>query len=76
MSNPKSTINITHYEFGEKEARAICNERKNRTECVRKVKDDVLEIEGQLLKVYPTVQSMVHPRCKRREVDELPFANV
>ena len=39
--------------FGKKEARAQGNERKNKTERVRKVKDDVIEIEGVVIDSLP-----------------------
>lgn len=39
--------------FGKKEARAVGNERKNRTERVKKVKDDVIEIEGTVIESLP-----------------------
>lgn len=39
--------------FGKKEARAQGNERKNKTERVRKVKDDVIEVEGVVLESLP-----------------------
>ena len=39
--------------FGKKEARAKGNDRKNKTERVRKTKDDVLEIEGTVVDSLP-----------------------
>jgi translation initiation factor IF-1 len=39
--------------FGKKEARAEGNERKNKTERVKKVKDDVIEVEGVVLESLP-----------------------
>jgi translation initiation factor IF-1 len=39
--------------FGKKEARAAGNERKNKTERVRKAKDDVIEVEGIVLESLP-----------------------
>ena len=39
--------------FGKKEARAKGNERKNKTERVRKQKDDVIEVEGTVLESLP-----------------------
>lgn len=39
--------------FGKKEARAQGNERKTKTERVRKVKDDVIEVEGVVLESLP-----------------------
>jgi translation initiation factor IF-1 len=39
--------------FGKKEAREQGNERKNKTERVKKVKDDVIEVEGVVLESLP-----------------------
>jgi translation initiation factor IF-1 len=39
--------------FGKKEARAAGNDRKGRTERVKKVKDDVIEIEGTVIESLP-----------------------
>jgi translation initiation factor IF-1 len=39
--------------FGKKEARAAGNERKNKTERVKKQKDDVIEVEGTVLESLP-----------------------
>lgn len=39
--------------WGKKEARAAGNERKSKTERVRKVKDDVIEIEGVVTESLP-----------------------
>ena len=39
--------------FGKKEARAAGNERKNKTERVKKVKDDVIEVEGTVIESLP-----------------------
>mmetsp|Transcript_13163 Transcript_13163/g.19158 ORF Transcript_13163/g.19158 Transcript_13163/m.19158 type:complete len:159 (+) Transcript_13163:138-614(+) len=39
--------------FGKKEARAQGNERKNKTERVRKVKDDVIEVEATVIDSLP-----------------------
>uniref|UniRef100_A0A7S2A1G4 Translation initiation factor IF-1, chloroplastic n=1 Tax=Trieres chinensis TaxID=1514140 RepID=A0A7S2A1G4_TRICV len=39
--------------FGKKAARAQGNERKNRTERVKKQKDDVIEVEGVVLESLP-----------------------
>jgi hypothetical protein len=39
--------------FGKKEARETGNDRKNKTERVKKVKDDVIEIEGVVLESFP-----------------------
>jgi len=39
--------------FGKKEARAAGNDRKGRTERVKKVKDDVIEIEGTVVESLP-----------------------
>jgi translation initiation factor IF-1 len=39
--------------YGKKEARAEGNDRKNKTERVKKVKDDVIEVEGVVLESLP-----------------------
>lgn len=39
--------------FGKKAARAKGNERKNKTERVRKPKDDVIEVDGVVLESLP-----------------------
>jgi translation initiation factor IF-1 len=39
--------------FGKKDARAQGNERKNKTERVKKQKDDVIEVEGTVLESLP-----------------------
>ena len=39
--------------YGKKEARAEGNERKNKTERVKKVKDDVIEVEGVVIESLP-----------------------
>lgn len=39
--------------FGKKEARAQGNERKNKTERVRKTKDDVIEVEAVVVEGLP-----------------------
>jgi translation initiation factor IF-1 len=39
--------------YGKKDAREQGNERKNKTERVRKVKDDVIEVEGVVLESLP-----------------------
>jgi translation initiation factor IF-1 len=39
--------------FGKKEARSQGNERKGKSERVRKVKDDVIEVEGVVLESLP-----------------------
>jgi len=46
--------------FGKKEARAQGNERKNKKERVKKVKDDVIEIEGVVVDSLPNAMF----RCK------------
>lgn len=48
VSGPSSTAL-----FGKKEAREQGNERKNKTERVKKVKDDVIEVEGVVLESLP-----------------------
>ena len=40
--------------FGKKDARVAGNDRKNKTERVKKVKDDVIEIEGVVLESLPS----------------------
>eukprot|EP00591_Stephanopyxis_turris_P009508 CAMPEP_0195522218 /NCGR_PEP_ID=MMETSP0794_2-20130614/20136_1 /TAXON_ID=515487 /ORGANISM="Stephanopyxis turris, Strain CCMP 815" /LENGTH=156 /DNA_ID=CAMNT_0040651919 /DNA_START=82 /DNA_END=552 /DNA_ORIENTATION=+ len=45
--------------FGKKEARAKGNERKNKKERVKKVKDDVIEIEGVVLDSLPNAMFRV-----------------
>lgn len=47
-NNPSYTVL-----FGKKEAREQGNERKNKTERVRKQKDDVIEVEGVVLESLP-----------------------
>jgi translation initiation factor IF-1 len=47
-----STASTTRL-FGKKEARAAGNERKNKSERVRKTKDDVIEVEGVVLESLP-----------------------
>jgi translation initiation factor IF-1 len=39
--------------FGKKEARAAGNERKNKTVREKKVKDDVIEVEGTVIESLP-----------------------
>ncbi|KAI2500405.1 Translation initiation factor 1A / IF-1 [Fragilaria crotonensis] len=48
-SSPVSNLIL----FGKKEARETGNDRKNKTERVKKVKDDVIEIEGVVLESLP-----------------------
>ena len=45
--------------YGKKEARAAGNERKNRTERVKKVKDDVIEVEGVVIESLPNAMFRV-----------------
>ena len=45
--------------FGKKEARAAGNARKNRTERVKKQKDDVIEVEGVVLESLPNAMFRV-----------------
>jgi translation initiation factor IF-1 len=49
-ATPSSTTTTL---FGKKQARAQGNERKNKTERVRKQKDDVIEVEGVVLESLP-----------------------
>ena len=48
VSEPSSSVL-----YGKKAARAQGNARKNRTERVKKVKDDVIEIEGTVIESLP-----------------------
>jgi translation initiation factor IF-1 len=52
--------------FGKKEARAQGNDRKNKTERVRKVKDDVIEVEAVVLESLPSAKF----RCKINDAPE------
>ena len=52
--------------FGKKAARAEGNERKSKTERVRKVKDDVIEVEGVVLESLPNAMF----RCAIKEAPE------
>eukprot|EP00816_Leptocylindrus_hargravesii_P001829 CAMPEP_0196811068 /NCGR_PEP_ID=MMETSP1362-20130617/16931_1 /TAXON_ID=163516 /ORGANISM="Leptocylindrus danicus, Strain CCMP1856" /LENGTH=153 /DNA_ID=CAMNT_0042186311 /DNA_START=56 /DNA_END=517 /DNA_ORIENTATION=- len=45
--------------FGKKAARAAGNERKNKTERVKKVKDDVIEVEGKVIESLPNAMFRV-----------------
>mmetsp|Transcript_40429 Transcript_40429/g.68940 ORF Transcript_40429/g.68940 Transcript_40429/m.68940 type:complete len:151 (+) Transcript_40429:164-616(+) len=49
ISSPTSPTAL----FGKKAARAAGNDRKNRTERVKKVKDDVIEVEGTVIESLP-----------------------
>lgn len=49
----KQTTTTTTALFGKKAARAKGNERKNKSERVRKPKDDVIEVEGVVLESLP-----------------------
>jgi len=55
ISSPQ--IKTNHFSstslFGKKAARAAGNDRKNRTERVKKVKDDVIEVEGTVIESLP-----------------------
>ena len=55
-----ATTTTTTTLFGKKEARAQGNDRKGRTERVRKVKDDVIEVEAVVLESLPNAMF----RCK------------
>lgn len=50
MLDPSTTTTAL---FGKKEARAQGNERKNKTERVRKTKDDVIEVDAVVLESLP-----------------------
>ena len=52
-SSPWSSSTSSLILFGKKEARETGNDRKNKTERVKKVKDDVIEIEGVVLESLP-----------------------
>ena len=52
--------------FGKKAARAEGNERKSKTERVRKVKDDVIEVEGVVLESLPNAMF----RCAIKEAPD------
>lgn len=52
--------------FGKKAARAEGNERKSKTERVRKIKDDVIEVEGVVLESLPNAMF----RCAIKEAPE------
>ena len=53
IASPSPTAASTLILFGKKEARETGNDRKNKTERVKKVKDDVIEIEGVVLESLP-----------------------
>ena len=62
---PFSTPSATAL-FGKKDARAAGNDRKNKTERVKKVKDDVIEIEGVVYgESYQRHVLMCHRRRSR-----------
>jgi translation initiation factor IF-1 len=52
--------------FGKKEARAKGNDRKGKAERVRKVKDDVIEVEGVVIESLPNAMF----RCTINEAPE------
>lgn len=52
-ANVLPVITTTTSLFGKKEARAEGNERKNKTERVKKVKDDVIEVGAVVLESLP-----------------------
>jgi len=52
--------------FGKKAARSEGNERKNKSERVRKVKDDVIEVEGVVLESLPNAMF----RCSINDAPE------
>lgn len=53
ISTPSDTFRQSSAIFGKKEARAQGNERKNKTERVRKTKDDVIEVEAVVVEGLP-----------------------
>lgn len=52
QSTPHTSTSTTAL-FGKKEARAKGNDRKNRKERVKKVKDDVIEVEAVVIESLP-----------------------
>lgn len=57
---PRSTANVpATILFGKKAARAAGNERKNKTERVKKQKDDVIEVEGKVIESLPNAMFRV-----------------
>jgi translation initiation factor IF-1 len=52
-SIPSDTLRQSSAIYGKKEARAQGNERKNKTERVRKTKDDVIEVEAVVVEGLP-----------------------
>ncbi|GAX23682.1 translation initiation factor IF-1 [Fistulifera solaris] len=52
-SIPSATLRQSSAIYGKKEARAQGNERKNKTERVRKTKDDVIEVEAVVVEGLP-----------------------
>ncbi|KAL7529771.1 hypothetical protein ACHAXR_003144 [Thalassiosira sp. AJA248-18] len=62
---PSPILPSTTALFGKKAARAAGNERKGRKERVKKVKDDVIEVEGTVIESLPNAMF----RCT---IDEAP----
>ena len=52
--------------FGKKEARSKGNDRKNRTERVKKVKDDVIEVEAVVIDSLPNAMFRCAIDVKRK----------
>lgn len=53
ISTASATVPSKTALFGKKAARAQGNDRKNKTERVRKKKDDVIEVEGTVIESLP-----------------------
>jgi len=66
LYHPHDCCHTTTALFGKKAARAQGNERKNKTERVRKVKDDVIEVEGVVLESLPNAMF----RCSINDAPE------
>ena len=66
VSSQSATASPHTVLFGKKAARAEGNERKSKTERVRKVKDDVIEVEGVVLESLPNAMF----RCAIKEAPE------
>jgi translation initiation factor IF-1 len=64
-TNPPKVLLARTILFGKKEARAQGNERKNKSERVRKTKDDVIEVGGVVLESLPNAMF----RC---QIDDAP----
>ena len=58
-TSPINKCHVTTSLWGKKEARAKGNDRKNKTERVKKVKDDVIEVDGVVLESLPNAMFRV-----------------